>query len=878
MCFEPLLSQTVTSSGQSYASYEIDTNGKLHAWGFDQYLHPVFVLSQTAGSPIVQDSMPVTVAFPTGVTGWVAVATGKGHTLAIANDGNLYAWGVNNYGQLGNGTTLNDSVPTLVPKPAGVNSWNAIAAGSFFSYALCDDGNIYSWGFNSFGQLGNGANDGGNNATATHPTPTAIMKPASVSSWTAVAAGDNFGLAIANNDSLYSWGRNINGQLGQGNTNDYSVPTGVAFPSGVTGWTKVYGGAFYSMALGNDSNLYGSGSNGNGQLGDASTTQRTSFVLSAKPSGVTSWKSIVCGASFTLAIGSDDSLYAWGFNGTDELGSATGNSNNVAAVKVGLPSGIHATAVAAGHNHGFAVASNGYAYSWGRNNEGELGINSTSNSGTNTIVNVGKIFGLVPVAPETPALLSPANNASNQPTTLSLTWSKSPHAAGYQCQLSLDSTFATNLLVNDSTLTDTTKAAPTLGTSTTYFWRVRSYNNGVLSAFSSVNKFATVVQAPAVPSLIAPVTNAVNQPAKDTLKCSSASGASQYHWQVSTASNFASFVVNDSTTDTMRIVNLTGGTKYYWQVQAVNPGGTSAYAGPDSFTVMTAPSVSPALLSPANNATNQRADTLVFKWNRGSLASGYECQVSLGVSFSSVVATKDSTTDTTFTLTSLQNLQQYYWRVRSFNIGGTGPFSAIDSFTTIVAGPGRPRIISPTGVQNVPRKTTFQWNAALRATGYHLQVATDAGFTAVAFDSTVVDTTVQLSTPLAASTQYTWHVSAVNAGGASTYSLAGTFTTGTLLNVQNGTDLLPKEFTLNQNYPNPFNPSTRIDYSLPKAQFVTLKVYNVLGQEVATLVNGRQEAGYYQTEFRANGLVSGVYFYLLRTEEFSSVHKMLLLK
>ena len=96
--------------------------------------------------------------------------------------------------------------------------------------------------------------------------------------------------------------------------------------------------------------------------------------------------------------------------------------------------------------------------------------------------------------------------------------------------------------------------------------------------------------------------------------------------------------------------------------------------------------------------------------------------------------------------------------------------------------------------------------------------------------------------------------------------------------VKDITENLPKIFELSQNYPNPFNPSTTIQYDLPKASFVTLKVYNILGQEVATLVNEKREAGRYGVEFDGSKLTSGVYFYRLVTGDFGSTKKFILIK
>lgn len=858
---EQASAQKVFGGEGTYTSYAIDQNGNLYTWGKNTN-------GQLGIGTTTNDSIPVIVAFPTGVTSWTAIAGGASHTVAIGNDGNLYTWGLNTNGQLGDGTTNQSTTPIKITV-AGVTSWKAVAAGDAMSFAIGGNDSLYSWGYNNFGQLGD-------SSTTQRTSPVTVHLPSGVLA-KAVSAAANSAMALGTNDSLYAWGRNANGQLGIGSTADQRVPVAVHLPAGVTATVPI-GGAFYNSALCSDGNIYAWGQNTNGQIGDATTTQRTSPTMVTKPNGVTSWLAATSGASFLLAIGNNDSLYAWGYNGTGELGVASGTNNNTTPLNVALPAGVLPTSLAAGHNHSLIVGSDGYLYAWGRNLEGQLGNNSTVNNGSNSVVNMGKVFGMVPVAPEVPILLSPANNASDQPTSLTLKWSKSPNAAGYQCQLSLDATFATNLVVNDSTLTDTTRGVTNLGTSTVYYWRVRSYNNGVLSAFSNVDSFTTVVQAPSAPTLISPAGNAVNQPAMMTLICSAASGAAQYHWQVSTDFSFTTFVVNDSTTDTMRVVNLMSGTKYYWQVQAVNPGGASAFAGPDSFTVMTAPTVSPILISPVNNAIGQRADTLVLKWSSVANATGYECQLSLSSSFSTLVVARDSTTDTTFKVTSLNHLQKYFWRVRAYNVGGATAFSEMDSFTTIIAAPVRPSPVSPLAAVNVPRKTTFIWYKSSTATSYHLEVATTSDFGTIAFDTTVVDTSVQLSSPLASSTQYFWHVNASNAGGTSAYSVAGNFTTGTLLEVAKEKEGIPTEFALQQNYPNPFNPSTKIKYSLPEAQTVLLKVYNVLGQEVATLVNMRQNAGYYEVSFNAGNLPSGIFFYVLKAGNFTAIHKMLLLK
>jgi len=103
-------------------------------------------------------------------------------------------------------------------------------------------------------------------------------------------------------------------------------------------------------------------------------------------------------------------------------------------------------------------------------------------------------------------------------------------------------------------------------------------------------------------------------------------------------------------------------------------------------------------------------------------------------------------------------------------------------------------------------------------------------------------------------------------------------TSGGTTSVEEITNEIPTNYFLSQNYPNPFNPSTSIEYSIPSESFVELKVYDVLGNEIATLVNEQQQAGVYRASFNANNLPSGMYFARITANEFTQVVKMILLK
>ncbi|MGA9407722.1 MAG: endo-1,4-beta-xylanase [Bacteroidota bacterium] len=191
--------------------------------------------------------------------------------------------------------------------------------------------------------------------------------------------------------------------------------------------------------------------------------------------------------------------------------------------------------------------------------------------------------------------------------------------------------------------------------------------------------------------------------------------------------------------------------------------------------------------------------------------------------------------------------------------------------------PAVPLLVSPRSTTDQARVSTYIWQSSAYAITYELQVALDQAFQFVVVDTTVADTTATPSAQLDPNTMFYWRVCGIDSAGAGPYSSVYHFTTGTLLAVKEG-NTLPKEFALLQNYPNPFNPTTVISYQLPVNSFVTLKIYDVLGRFVETLVSGRQEAGSHSLEFNGTNLKSGVYFYTLRAGSFTATRELLLLK
>jgi hypothetical protein len=155
------------------------------------------------------------------------------HSLALKDDGTVWAWGYNGYGQLGNGTNTDSNVPVQV---SGLTGITAIAWGGSHSLALKNDGTVWAWGYNGYGQLGNGTNTDSN----------LPVQVSSLTGITVIAGGSRHSLALKNDGTVWAWGYNGYGQLGNGTNTDSNVPVQV---SGLTGITAIAGGGYHSLAI-----------------------------------------------------------------------------------------------------------------------------------------------------------------------------------------------------------------------------------------------------------------------------------------------------------------------------------------------------------------------------------------------------------------------------------------------------------------------------------------------------------------------------------------------------------------------------------------------------------------------------------------------------
>jgi alpha-tubulin suppressor-like RCC1 family protein len=330
------------------------------------------------------------------------VAAGGSHTLALGMDGTLAAWGNNDNGQLGNGNTTFSNVPVAVNTAGALSGKTviAVAAGDSHSLALCSDGTLAAWGYNFNGQLGNG-----NGTTLYSSVPVAVNTAGVLAGKTvvAVAAGGSHSLALCADGTLAAWGYNYYGQLGNGGTSQSNVPVAVSTAGALAGKAVIAlaAGSSFSLALCYDGTLASWGYNNNGQLGNGSTTQ-SNVPVAVSIAGVLADKTIVAvaaGSSHVIALCADGTLAAWGSNSSGQLGNDTTTPINVpeAVSKTGVLAGKPLVAVAAGGSHSLALCVDGTLAAWGYNYYGQLGNGTSTSSNVPVAVNravlaAGEIF------------------------------------------------------------------------------------------------------------------------------------------------------------------------------------------------------------------------------------------------------------------------------------------------------------------------------------------------------------------------------------------------------------------------------------------------------------------------------------------------------
>lgn len=366
---------SISSRGSSFTCAVANDN-QTYCWGFggEQFGN---------GASNWSNPVPILSHAPSALTTPTIPLVSEGYSCALSNVPKTFCWGRNDFGQLGNGTSGADaSRPVSVQLPAGVQWFTKVVSYQQHTCALGNNSRAYCWGDNTNGNLGD-------NSTTSSLSPIAVSMPPGVV-FTDIATGYTHTCALGDNGSAYCWGNGTDGAIGDGANTTRLVPTAVTFPGGVTSFSRISSGAYYSCALGNDGQVYCWGDNANGNLGDNTTTDRNVPTLATLPGGVTSFIDLAVGYTHSCAIADTGGIYCWGDNDYGVIGNGSAVDSPVPTATT-LPVGVTAfTSVSAGYRHTCALGNNARAYCWGEGDWGAMGngTNNAANYDTPTLVNL----------------------------------------------------------------------------------------------------------------------------------------------------------------------------------------------------------------------------------------------------------------------------------------------------------------------------------------------------------------------------------------------------------------------------------------------------------------------------------------------------------
>ena len=206
----------------------------------------------------------------------VQISAGDWHTVAIDEEGKVYTWGYNEDGELGDGTTNNSSVPICISDISGNiligKKIVQISAGGCHTVAIDEEGKVYTWGNNTYGQLGNGTANDSNVPICISDISGNILNGKKI---VQISAGDRHTIAMDKEGKVYTWGYNEDGQLGDGTTKNSNIPICISdISDNILNDKKIVqisAGYYHSVATDEEGKVYTWGSNGSYQLGNGTT-------------------------------------------------------------------------------------------------------------------------------------------------------------------------------------------------------------------------------------------------------------------------------------------------------------------------------------------------------------------------------------------------------------------------------------------------------------------------------------------------------------------------------------------------------------------------------------------------------------------------------
>lgn len=371
-------------------------SGMVLAWGANSN-------GELGDGSMTDRGTPVPVHLPRG-TIVTSVRAGCDHSLALTRSGRVLAWGFNGDGQLGDGTRKTRQVPVPVRLPASTKV-TAVRAGCGFSLALTAAGRVLAWGNDEDGELGNNQKRGFRTA------PVHVRLPAGTTI-KAISAGDDFSLALTAKGGVLAWGVDLEGQLGEGGrVSSRSLPIHVRLPRGTIATTVAAGGEF-STAVTRSGRVLAWGDNTSGALGNGHMGGQKDLPVQVKVPTDVKVRGVFAGCGHALALTTAGTLLSWGMNLSGQLGDGSTVSKDK-PVQVRIPDGTQLTAISAGCRFSMALGTDAQILAWGDGERGQLGDGGDSDTALPVPVSLPSAEGAIaigsgPLAEHGMAIVAPA--------------------------------------------------------------------------------------------------------------------------------------------------------------------------------------------------------------------------------------------------------------------------------------------------------------------------------------------------------------------------------------------------------------------------------------------------------------------------------------
>jgi alpha-tubulin suppressor-like RCC1 family protein len=354
-------------AGGQYHSIGLDKNGTVWGWGYNNR-------GQLGDNSVTSRLTPVSILGNSKT--FCKIASGYGHTIGLDKNGRVWGWGYNGRGQLGDNTITQRNTPVSI---LGVNkTFCSISGGYINTIGLDKNGNVWGWGYNNKGQLGD-------NSVTQRKTPVSIL--GINKTFCSITSGRFHSIVLDKNGRVWGWGYNYYGQLGDNSTIQRNTPVSILGVNKT--FCSISAGYYHSIGIDDNGKVWGWGYNINGQLGNNSTTNRATPVSIL---GINkTFCSISTGYRHTIGLDKNGKVWGWGYNVYGQLGD---NSITSRLTPVSIL-GVNKTfcSISAGYQHSIGIDDNGKVWGWGYNLQGQLGNNGTPNRCTPvSILGVNKTF------------------------------------------------------------------------------------------------------------------------------------------------------------------------------------------------------------------------------------------------------------------------------------------------------------------------------------------------------------------------------------------------------------------------------------------------------------------------------------------------------